>query len=84
VGTLITYQGDSADVLVATVHATHGTAVGDCDILSVFLGTGPGHCVFTGGTGSLEHFRITVEVTLDGATGIWYWDGTFDRDGADR
>jgi hypothetical protein len=79
VDTLITYQGDSPDALVATVNAEHGTAVGHCDILAVFLGTGPGHCVFTGGTAALQHFSITFEVTLDGGTGVWYWDGTFDR-----
>ena len=78
-GTRITYEGSSADALVATVHASHGTAVGNCDIASVFGDGSPGHCVFTGGTGSLKHFRITVEVTLDFDTGIWYWDGRFDH-----
>ena len=79
IGTLITYQGATPDALVATINADHGTAVGDCNIASVFEGTGPGHCVFTGGDGSLKDFRITVAVTLDFDTGIWYWDGTFDR-----
>ena len=78
-GTLITYQGLTPDALVATINADHGTAVGNCNIAPVFEGTGPGHCVFTGGDGALKHFRITLEVTLDASTGIWYWDGTFDR-----
>ena len=82
-GTLITYQGAAADALVATVNARRGTAVGNCNILPVFLDAGPGQCVFTGGTGSLKHFSITVEVTLDGATGLWHWDGTFDRPAPD-
>lgn len=79
VGTLITYAGDSADALVATVHAKHGTATGHCDISAVFAGTGPGTCVFArgNGTGSLKHFRITLAVTFDGTT--WFWDGTFRR-----
>ena len=63
VDTLITYQGDSADALVATINGAHGTAVGNCDILPVFVGTGPGHCVFTGGSGALRHFSITFEAT---------------------
>ena len=76
-GTRITYEGATADALVATVHAKHGTAVGNCDISAVFAGTGPGTCIFQGGTGSLAPFRITLAVTLDGAT--WSWDGEFDR-----
>jgi hypothetical protein len=74
-GTRITYEGATADALVATVHAKHGSAVGNCDISAVFAGTGPGTCVFQGGTGSLKPFRITLAVTFDGA--VWFWDGTF-------
>jgi hypothetical protein len=73
--TRITYEGTTPDALVATVHAKHGTAVGNCDISAVFAGTGPGTCVFQGGTGSLTPFRITLAVNLDGAD--WSWDGEF-------
>ena len=74
-GTRITYEGTPPNALVATVHAKHGTAVGNCDISAVFAGTGPGTCIFQGGTGSLTPFRITLAVTFDGAT--WFWDGEF-------
>ena len=76
-GTRITYAGTPPAALVPTVHATHGSAVGNCDISAVFAGTGPGTCIFWGGTGSLAPFRITIAVTFDGAT--WFWDGEFDR-----
>ena len=76
-GTRITYQGATPDALVATLHAKHGTAVGNCDISAVFAGTGPGTCIFQGGTGSLAPFRITLAVTFDGAE--WFWDGEFRR-----
>ena len=76
-GTRITYAGTPPAALVPTVHATHGSAVGNCDISAVFAGTGPGTCIFGGGTGSLAAFRITIAVNFDGAT--WFWDGEFDR-----
>jgi hypothetical protein len=73
--TRITYEGTGPDALVATVHAEHGIAVGNCDISAVFAGTGPGTCVFQGGTGSLTPFRVTLAVTRHGAD--WFWDGEF-------
>ena len=74
-GTTITYAGSSPDALVATIHAPHGTATGNCNIASVFGSpSSPGRCVFDTGTGSLRRLHLDVAVTLD-AGGIWHWDG---------
>jgi hypothetical protein len=32
---------------------------------------------FRGGTGDFRGFRATAHVTLDPATGLWHWDGTY-------
>jgi hypothetical protein len=75
-GTTITYAGSSPDALVATIHAPHGTATGDCNIASVFASpSSPGRCVFDTGTGSLRRLHLDVAVTLD-SEGVWHWDGT--------
>lgn len=80
-GSTITYAGDSFDALVATVHARHGTASGDCDISPVFADDpGPGRCTFTSGTGELKRFDVTfvvsfVDLFADG-TSLWFWDGS--------
>ena len=76
-GTIISYVGDSPAALEATIAVKHGSVTGHCDISPIFAGTGPGTCIFAGGTGSLRHFRITLTVTFDGA--VWFWDGTFPR-----
>jgi hypothetical protein len=76
-GTTITYAGPSPDALVATIHAPHGTATGNCNIASVFATpSSPGRCVFDTGTGSLRRLQLDVAVTLD-AAGVWHWDGTY-------
>ena len=80
-GSTITYEGTSFDALVATVHARHGTAIGDCDISPIFADDpGPGRCTFTSGTGALKRFDVTfavsfVELFGDG-TSLWFWDGS--------
>ena len=73
-GTVISYSGDTPDALVATITVKHGTTTGHCDISAIFAGSGPGKCVFSTGTGSLKHFRISLVVTFDGT--VWFWDGT--------
>ena len=79
-GTTVTYAGDGFDALVATVHVTGGTAVGNCDIAAVFAGTGLGECVFTGGSGPLNHFNVTLAVTFEelflDESSLWSWDWT--------
>jgi hypothetical protein len=75
-GTLITYAGSGPAALVATIHAPHGTATGNCNILSVFTTGADGRCVFGSGTGSLTQFRLDVAVNVD-ADGLWTWDGTY-------
>ncbi len=79
-GTEITYADSSVwpTALVPTIHVQGGTATGLCDLSPIDAGTGPGKCVFTGGTGSLRHFRITVDVTTTDEFNPWFWDGTFD------
>lgn len=77
-GSTITYAGDTFDALVATVHVNGGTAEGNCDITAAIDGTGPGVCVFTGGTGPLGHFTATtaagfVDLYADGSS-LWTWD----------
>lgn len=76
VGTEITYSDASVvpSGLLPTVHGSHGTTSGVCDLTAIFAGTGPGTCVFSGGTGSLTSFTATLAVTFDGT--LWYWDGT--------
>lgn len=75
VGTEITYADTSVfpNALIPTVHGKGGSATGLCDLSAINAGTGPGTCVFDGGTGSLKHFRIDLAVTFDGT--LWYWDG---------
>lgn len=79
VGTTITYADTSVfpTALIPTINAKHGSATGLCDLSAINAGTGPGTCVFTGGTKSLKHFKIELTVTFDGT--LWYWDGTFRR-----
>jgi hypothetical protein len=82
-GATITYAGDSFDALVATIHAKHGTATGDCDISPIFaVDPGPGHCTFGSGTGSLRRLDVTFAVSFvdlygDGSS-LWFWDGTIE------
>ena len=80
-GSTITYEGTSFDALVATVHARHGSASGDCDISPIFADApGPGRCTFTSGTGELKRFDVSfvvnfVDLYADG-TSLWFWDGS--------
>jgi hypothetical protein len=39
--------------------------------------TGNGACAFWSGTGKLHGFRAVVQVSVDPATGLWYWDGVY-------
>ena len=77
VGTEIRYSDASVppSSLLPTIHGRHGTTSGTCDITAIFAGTGPGTCVFSGGTGSLTSFTTELSVTFDGTT--WYWDGIY-------
>jgi len=81
VGTEITYSDASVvpSGLLPTVHSSHGTTSGACDLTAIFAGTGPGTCIFSSGTGSLTSFTATLAVTFDGT--LWYWDGTFSHAG---
>jgi hypothetical protein len=51
--------------------------------------TATGQITITGGTGRLNGFHARVAVSLDPATGLWHWDGTYrfsrhdDDDGVD-
>jgi hypothetical protein len=49
-------------------------AVGRC---SVEAATGKGLCTVTDGVGPLAGFTARVDVVIDFATGITYWDGTY-------
>lgn len=79
-GTTISYVGESFDALVATVHVNGGTATGNCDIAAAFDVDGHGECVFTGGSGPLGHFDVTLAVTFvdlfSDETSLWSWDWT--------
>jgi hypothetical protein len=55
-------------------------AVGRC---SVEAATGKGLCTVTDGVGPLAGFTARVNVVIDFATGITYWDGTYSFDAKD-
>lgn len=84
-GSTISYAGDSFDALVATLHASGGTATGDCDISPIFAADpGPGRCAFSSGTGSLTRLHVTfvvnfIDLFTDG-TSLWFWDGAITHD----
>jgi hypothetical protein len=67
-----------------------GNGVLDTDIIlsSGQSGTAAGHVVLdtntlqgrvtlSGGTGKFTQFHADVDVSLDMATGLWHWDGTY-------
>ena len=58
----------------AVLRAGHGSrAFGYCQtIADPYHGT----CVFWRGTGTLEGFHASVDVTID-ADGVFHWDGTY-------
>lgn len=49
-------------------------AVGRC---TVEASTGLGVCTFSDGKGQFAGFRARVDVRIDFATGLTYWDGTY-------
>ena len=71
VGTMISYSGPNQGSLSAVVTVSDGTATGQCDIGSL-----PGKCAFSGGTGSLAGFKLDIVVTqsVDGL--LWMWDSS--------
>lgn len=52
------------------------TTTGWCQV-SLSGATPTGACAFWFGTGRLHHFRAVVQVSVDPATGLWYWDGVY-------
>lgn len=49
-------------------------ALGRC---TVDLSSYRGLCTFSDGTGQFAGFSARVNVTLDGSTGLFHWDGTY-------
>jgi hypothetical protein len=77
VGTKIFYaqaaSSTSLDSDIILYAGSGNTATGHCALN--FL-TGLGHCTLSGGTGTLEGIRASVDVShLDGDN--WAWDGTY-------
>jgi hypothetical protein len=71
VGTTIVYSGPNAGALSAAITVSGGSATGQCDIGSL-----PGKCSFSGGTGSLAGFKLDVVVTQTTDGLLWLWDST--------
>jgi hypothetical protein len=66
---VITYSGPNSGALSALVTVSGGTATGQCDIGSL-----PGKCVFSGGTGTLAGFKLDIVVTQTPDGLLWMWD----------
>lgn len=45
--------------------------------VTLSLPTATGEITFVGGTGRFQGFHAHVLVTLDPATNLWHWDGTY-------
>ena len=76
-----TYNGDGSDGLAyPTIRVARGTASGVCD-WNQPPGAVLAKCTFAEGTGSLDRFRLDVDVTVvgdpDDPASIWHWDGTY-------
>ena len=66
--------------VVLTTPGGGGTTTGHCTLsFRSFVG----RCVFARGTGDLAGFHANLDVTLDPASGITTWDGTYHFAGRD-
>jgi hypothetical protein len=62
------------DSKVVVYAGTGSWAAGRC---TVDYSTGLGLCTVSDGTGTLTGFSARIDVRIDYATGITYWDGTY-------
>jgi hypothetical protein len=59
-----------SDVVLDPPGPANNAAFGNCSL-------NLGECTFWGGTGKFTWFHADVVVTLDSATGLWHWEGTY-------
>lgn len=63
---------DPLVVQAVTIKVKNGSTQGVCVWSSLVNAV----CTFSGGTGRLTQFHLTVDVTANADQSVWYWDGT--------
>ncbi len=76
-GSKVVYAAGAVDgSLDSDIVLTSGPGSTATGHVNLDLGNGTGTLSFSGGTGNLEGFNASVEVSAD-AAGLWHWDGTY-------
>ena len=72
-GTKVHYLSQAGNVVQAAIYIDNGSTSGTC----VWSSDVDAVCTFSGGTGRLTQFHLTVVVTANADASVWYWNGSY-------